>query len=379
MLTTVRLSVAILTCVVVAASASDDPFSEDYFIARSRFRAAVERAGGRLTALELDAVGPAGEDLTIDIAWFGSEEPRRVLVHCSGTHGSEAFAGSAIQLQLLEDGIPPLPEDGAICLVHVLNPYGMAWLRRVNENNVDLNRNFLAPDKTYTGAHPLYRQMDSLLNPKSPPSRDMFFARVGWFVLRHGMAKMKQAVAGGQYEYPGGLFFGGAELEDGPRQYTAYMAERLTGVERVVGIDVHTGLGSFGEDMLLVAKELLDTPAYDTMRDVYGDRVTLLAPTVKDVYTIRGAHKSWYPRAFPTATQYLMTQEVGTYSGIKVLHALREENRGHHYGGKSLDHSTKRKLKQAFTPEKDRWRQAVLRLGRQRIEQARQLAFGSSE
>ncbi|SVE49733.1 uncharacterized protein METZ01_LOCUS502587, partial [marine metagenome] len=38
MLTTVRLSVVILTCVVVAASASDDPFSEDYFIARSRFR-----------------------------------------------------------------------------------------------------------------------------------------------------------------------------------------------------------------------------------------------------------------------------------------------------------------------------------------------------
>lgn len=31
-------------------------------------------------------------------------------------------------------------------MVHVLNPYGMAWLRRVNENNVDLNRNFRAAD-----------------------------------------------------------------------------------------------------------------------------------------------------------------------------------------------------------------------------------------
>jgi hypothetical protein len=27
-------------------------------------------------------------------------------------------------------------------LIHALNPFGFAWLRRVNEANVDLNRNF---------------------------------------------------------------------------------------------------------------------------------------------------------------------------------------------------------------------------------------------
>jgi hypothetical protein len=30
-----------------------------------------------------------------------------------------------------------MPADAAIVLVHILNPYGMAWLRRFNENNVD--------------------------------------------------------------------------------------------------------------------------------------------------------------------------------------------------------------------------------------------------
>ena len=48
-------------------------FSPDYVTARNRFRAAVGRAGGRLTSLELTARGPAGEDLTIDIGWFGAE------------------------------------------------------------------------------------------------------------------------------------------------------------------------------------------------------------------------------------------------------------------------------------------------------------------
>jgi hypothetical protein len=37
--------------------------------------------------------------------------------------------------------------DDAVVFVHALNPYGMAWLRRVNENNIDLNRNFMEFEK----------------------------------------------------------------------------------------------------------------------------------------------------------------------------------------------------------------------------------------
>jgi len=62
----------------------------------------------------------------------------------SGIHGIEGFAGSAVQLALLDkwnrgelDGKP------TIVLVHVMNPFGMANWRRWNENSVDLNRNLL--------------------------------------------------------------------------------------------------------------------------------------------------------------------------------------------------------------------------------------------
>ena len=227
-------------------------FSPDYFTARSRFREGAKEAGGRLTSMQLDAKGPAGEDLTIDIAWFGAEQPREVLLHSSGLHGVEAFAGSAIQLQLLDQGLPVIPEDSALVLVHVINPYGMAWLRRFNENNVDLNRNFLGPNEDYSGAPKGYPEFDSFLNPPSPPSWDLFYPRAGWLIFRYGMPTLKQVVAGGQYEYPKGLFFGGKTLEEGPQKVQAFVRSHLQSAERVVIVDVHTGLGPFGVDALFV-------------------------------------------------------------------------------------------------------------------------------
>src|SRR6185295_5475632 len=109
-----------------------------------------------------------------------------------------------------------------VILVHILNPYGMAWLRRCNENNVDLNRNFLN-DETYSGAPAAYAQLNSFLNPASPPGFDFFTLRAAGLILRHGMPALKQSVVGGQYEYPGGLFFGGKRLECGPEKYRAFL------------------------------------------------------------------------------------------------------------------------------------------------------------
>jgi Protein of unknown function (DUF2817) len=78
-------------------------FSPDYATAQQRFRSAAERVGAARESLELDVKGPAGEDLAIDIAHLGADNPRRVILHSSGIHGVECFAGSAIQLQLLLD------------------------------------------------------------------------------------------------------------------------------------------------------------------------------------------------------------------------------------------------------------------------------------
>src|SRR5262249_43549094 len=160
-----------------------------------RFRSSLQQVNGRLETLDLQAKGPAGEALSIDIGWIGNPNPRFVLLHSSGVHGVEGFAGSAIQLQLLGN-VPHLPPPASLILVHVLNPFGMAWLRRVNENNVDLNRNFLAADEEYAGAPASYKEFDSFLNPPTPPTRDfmLFLFRAQLLITRYGMNALKQAI-----------------------------------------------------------------------------------------------------------------------------------------------------------------------------------------
>ncbi len=343
-------------------------FSADYFTARSRFRQRVEKAGGRLEALELDAKGPGDENLSIDIGWFGAENPRRVLLHSSGLHGVEGFAGSAIQLQLL-DNVPSIPDDAALVLVHALNPYGMAWRRRFNEANVDLNRNFLGEEQ-YAGAPEAYADLDFFLNPQTPPSADFFLLKAGWLILRHGMPALRQAVAGGQYEYPKGLFFGGKRLQQGAERYQSFLARRLASAEQVVAIDVHTGLGKYGEDTLLV--ELKD---YDTLRPMFGKRGAPSEPDQSLGYRVRGGMNSMIPRVLPQARVSSLTQEFGTFSAVNVLRALREENRWHHYGDGRVDHPTKRQLQEAFSPEDESWRHSVLARGKELLERAMGVAF----
>ena len=359
-------------------TASAKYFSPNYATARAQFRTAVEKAGGRLTALPLDAKGPKREDLTIDIAWFGAEKPRRVLVHSSGLHGVEAFAGSAIQLQWLDEGIPSLPEDSALVLVHVLNPFGMAWLRRFNENGVDLNRNFLGPDETYEGTPPGYGLLDPFLNPPSPPAWDLYYARAGWLIARHGMSPLRQSIAGGQYEYPKGLFFGGSKFEEGPRKVQEFVRERLEFAEHVVVVDVHTGLGPFACDTLFVHAGDEGSEIYQVMKKAFGERVASLDPDRGPAYRIKGAYDTMYPRVVRhgKARVYFLCQEFGTYHAVRALSALRDENRWHHYGDGTVDHPAKEELKEKFSPDDESWRQTVLHRGHEVISQALGLAFG---
>src|SRR6476646_9692172 len=172
-------------------------FSPNYTIARERFRAASLSFGYQQTSYSIEQVSPTNEELTIDVAIGGSSNPRRSVVISSGLHGVEGFLGSAIQLALLgeHEFITALSPDTRVVLIHTLNPYGFAWIRRWNENNVDLNRNFLLPEETFQGSPENYPKINSFLNPASPPSRfEPYIFQALWLILRHGMASLKNAL-----------------------------------------------------------------------------------------------------------------------------------------------------------------------------------------
>lgn len=335
-------------------------FSPDYATARTRFRTAAQSTGAGLDALELPARGPSDESLTIDIAWLGAASARQVLLHISGVHGVEAYAGSATQLALLADP-PSLPADGALVFVHVLNPYGMAWLRRCNEHNVDLNRNFLPDGSTWTGAPPLYRKLDALLNPPSGPGRDGFGLRLALRGLRHGISEVRQAIAHGQHRYPKGLFYGGAELQPGPRLFCTWLQRRLSNATSVFVIDMHTGLGPHGGSTLTSEPGVGASP-YATLEAALGGTI-LGGPLNPAAYAVRGSLGSALPRLLPGVAVDFVLQEIGTWSSMRVLHALREENRWHQHGAGHPDHPAKRQLREALCPASPAWRASAVAHG----------------
>lgn len=339
---------------------AESAFSPDYATARARFRDAATAAGGALHAIGLAPTGPRGEPLCIDIAWFGAPRPRRVFLHTCGLHGVEAFTGSAVQLALLD--APPAPDThGAVVLVHVLNPYGMAWLRRTNENNVDLNRNFLVNGERWEGAPELYRTLDPLLNPQSPPAHDAFRVRAPALAMKLGFNRVKYAIAEGQYEFERGLFYGGRELETGPRLFSAWLRQHLGAVDYIFGVDLHTGLGRRGSDTVLSSPDELSSPA-DELGKALGRKLTN-PEKPSAAYTVRGGYGAALRHLLPRARLDFVLQEIGTYPPLAVLHALREENRLHFYGGGSVDHPAKKRLREVLCPAAVDWRQRAVARG----------------
>ena len=135
-------------------------------------------------------------------------------------------------------------------------------------------------------------------------------------------------------------------------------------------VDVHTGLGPFGDDTLLVNASDDGGARFARMRAVFGDRVAPLDPERGPAYRVRGSYDTMFARVLPTTDVCAVAQEFGTYRAVRVLRALRAENRWHHYGAGGMDHPTKLELRERFAPENKRWRMAVLTRGRTVISQA---------
>src|ERR1017187_1063435 len=121
-----------------------DYFSANYAAARENFRNAAATASAALERYHNPATGPDALALSTETAWLGPRNAERVLVIMSGTHGVETFSGSAIQVGLLQSGIAEeVAKDVGLLLIHAINPSGFAWIQRVTEGNIDLNRNFI--------------------------------------------------------------------------------------------------------------------------------------------------------------------------------------------------------------------------------------------
>ena len=347
-------------------------FSADHATARQRFQQAASHLNWQLETHPIGAVGPGGDELAFDVACSPSGDPEKVLVVSSGVHGVEGFFGSAVQVALLERWAAETPPPIRCVFLHGLNPFGFAWHRRFDENNVDPNRNFLLPGERFEGAPEGYDRLDAFLNPRRPPSRwEPFTLKAMWLIARHGMPALQQAVAGGQYGYPRGLFFGGA----GPSRTQQLLGENLPrwlgGCKRVVHLDFHTGLGPKG-----AWKLLMDYPLAERQRGWltrwFGADSFMEHDVGTRHYSARGGFGQWCVSRGLAHDYLFACAEFGSYGAVQVLAGLRAENQAHHWGTPQAasTHWAKERLKELFCPASNAWRSQVVERGLELVNRA---------
>ncbi len=341
------------------------PYSNDYREARTRLLAAAEAAGGWThEAIPHPLAGADGGPLYMDVLWRGPEDAGRVLTISSGTHGVEGFCGSALQLQLVGDA-PALPADTAIMLVHAVNPYGFSHLRRVNEDNVDLNRNFV----DFGGAleNDAYRAIDGLLNPSEMPEGALAYIAAELGKLREAtdFLSFLKAVSGGQYEFPRGIQYGGSGPAWSRRTVETLWRRRLATRRAVVQIDLHSGLGASGVGLLMMAANE-DEPHKALTAEWFGPMMVTPRPRSRADTVLGGYMNGAMETALTGVRVVPMTLEYGTEPGEIVMGAMIEDNWLVHHGeiASPRGQAIKARLLRAFYPEAPDWRAAVLERGR---------------
>ncbi len=344
-------------------SAPHSAFGADYAGARSRFQRAATAAGATLASYEYPEVGPDGASLYTDTAWLGPAQASRVLVTVSGTHGVEGFCGSGAQVDWLRRGEGArLPKDTAALLVHAINPYGFAWLRRVTHDNIDLNRNWIS-FKAPVPASPAYDELHELLCPSewTEPSRAASLNRIRTLIERDGMAAFAQAVSGGQYRHADGLFFGGTGPCWSRQTLSSILGQRLGAARRVGIIDYHSGLGpqGLGEKIASAAE---GTPELARARAWHGLDVVTVGGAGSSSAQLTGEWAAAMPALLPHAEVTTIALEFGTVDLFQVLDALRADLWLHTHADPQgpAAAAIKAQIRGAFYIDDDLWRGMIL-------------------
>ncbi|MBI1779753.1 MAG: DUF2817 domain-containing protein [Proteobacteria bacterium] len=346
-------------------------FAESYAEARQKFLDAVGRSGAVLIDSHRNpTLGPDGGALFTDVARIGPANAKKLLVLNSATHGIEGYCGSGCQVGWLLKGHyhRDAQPDTAVILVHAINPHGFAWGRRVTEENVDLNRNFLDHGKP----HPQnadYEVLAEHINPIAWTPESL--AKADAAIARHyGLPNadfLPSAVHGGQYVNAKGTFYGGDAPTWANRIFRAILAGHCSGAAAIGLIDYHTGLGPLGHgDLRFRGRRHLDLARswYDEVSTVPGAGATWHVPS--------GLLALALDESLAQRTTVPMVIEYGTYDVNSVLKAIRADNWLHCHGDLASPQGREIKafMREMFYPSVPEWKIMVFSRSNDVIRQA---------
>lgn len=351
-------------------------FASSYAQARGKFLQAAQDAALKVESHVHPLPGRDGEILAMDIVRDGDAQADALLIVSSGCHGVEGFCGSGVQVAALRDAAARAHarERGvAVLYVHALNPFGFSHLRRVTNENVDLNRNFHDFERPLP-VNPAYRELHPLLLPASWPPTPENTQAIGSFIAARGEAAFQAAITRGQHEFEGGMFFGGTAPTWSNRTLRQVLRQHGRGALRIAWIDVHTGLGpsGVGERIWFGADDPEGVARARRWWDgAGGTPITSIYDGSSSSAFLTGLMSNALYDECPQAQYTGIALEYGTQPVMEVLTALRGEHWLHLHpeAPPPLASAIRQRMLDAFRVDTDAWRAAVLRQAREAIAQ----------
>ena len=354
--------------------------AKSYVQLRAQFLAAATRRQASIHHYPHPLKGLQGEDLFTDVAVLAKPGTQKWLISVSGTHGVEGFYGSMCQTEYLYhlETHERDPEVG-ILMVHLINPWGTSWQRRVNEDNIDLNRNYLdfsrpLPDNAaYEALHPLFTK-ECATGDKRAESDVAWDAQV----QAQGATALRSGLEAGQYKHPDGLYFGGFEPAWSNLTLRSIMQEFCGDCSDAISFDLHTGAGAYGHPMLMAIAER-EYPGLADAERIYGAWLykILTRPDQTTDTGISAAATGYTSQAMVDLmagkrfTQLVI--ECGTYDGVTVGHLAMLDDHFLHLRGELSGnefHRVKAAIMEFFYPTDDDWRELAWLRTRQIFDRA---------
>ncbi len=334
----------------------NEPFSTEYRQCRQYFLSGLQQLPDLPTSLQSWPL-PKYDELACDAAFIGGPEADKVLVIISGTHGVEGFCGSAIQRFLLSNLVREpssdrqpfsdqkqgshkepssgketspnrrlpaatlgLPEDLALLMIHGLNPWGMEWARRCDQEGIDVNRNFI--DFSSLPAAPDHYQsvLDLLtITEKSTRRETMQTLTAKW-----GQQRFDEVFSGGQYHTPWAPFYGGDHASFSRQVIDEAIETWSLNQRQLVVLDLHTGLGpwAYGE---LISDHPAGSRANAFAQRLFGPAVAITDEGGSFSVAKRGLLDYRWHQLMQNAGCYL-TLEFGTYGTDALFNCVLDDH-----------------------------------------------------
>ena len=382
LLALVVLATAIGPSIVLAAVRQPEPagsyaYSESFYDDYEDIRAHILDLSAQLGAQSESYAIDESDGLYIDSFYLPSQgEQTNLIVLTTGVHGMEGYIGSVMLDVFFQEVWPEVDHnDTGVLVVANVNPYGMKYLRRYNENNVDLNRNFILDwDSFDLSSNKEYPKVRSFLEPQGAIGNALwheagFYLSLGKTAITDGAGTISDALLTGQYEYPQGVYYGGT----GDEASTVYLKDVFgrcldSAYTNIVHIDVHSGYGPRYNMVIF-------NSVYETMNEAESQAAFgydhVIAYDSEAFYATTGDTTDFFYRLADQKGAdtglYSTCFEFGTigdefFDTILSLKYTVDENRNHWFptGSKTTEQVVHENYMELFYPTETAWREKTV-------------------